>query len=66
MPPFDYEDMWDDAAMVVDELEEENDATVCSVGGGGLHCDLMRGLERRGWGDMKVLALETKGADSLH
>ena len=26
----------------------------------------MRGLERRGWEDVKVLALETKGAESLN
>ena len=66
VPPFDHEDVWDGAATIIEELEEKPDVVVCSVGGGGLFCGLMRGLERRGWGDVKVLALETKGAESLH
>ena len=66
VPPFDHEDVWDGAATIVEELEEKPDAMVCSVGGGGLFCGLMRGLERRGWEDVKVWALETKGAESLY
>ena len=66
VPPFDHEDVWDGAATIVEELAEKPDAMVCSVGGGGLFCGMMRGLERRGWEDVKVLALETKGAESLH
>ena len=66
VPPFDHEDVWDGAATIIEELAEKPDAVVCSVGGGGLFCGLMRGLETRGWGDVKVLALETKGAESLH
>lgn len=66
VPPFDHEDVWDGAATMIEELAEKPDAVVCSVGGGGLFCGLMRGLEKRGWGDVKVLALETKGAESLH
>ena len=66
VPPFDHEDVWDGAATIVEELEEKPDAVVCSVGGGGLFCGLMRSLETRGWEDVKVLALETKGAESLH
>ena len=66
MPPFDHEDVWDGAATMIDELPEKPDAVVCSVGGGGLFCGLMRGLERRDWSDVKVLALETQGAESLH
>lgn len=66
VPPFDHEDVWDGAATMVEELEEKPDAVVCSVGGGGLFCGVMRGLEKRGWGDVTVLALETKGAESLH
>ena len=66
VPPFDHEDLRDGAATIIEELEEKPDVLVCSVGGGGLFCGLMRGLERKGWGDVKVLALETKGAESLH
>ena len=66
VPPFDHEDVWDGAATMIEELAEKPDAMVCSVGGGGLFCGVMRGLERKGWGDVKVLTLETKGAESLH
>ena len=66
VPPFDHEDVWDGAATMIEELVEKPDAMVCSVGGGGLFCGMMRGLERRGWGHVKVLALETRGAESLH
>ena len=66
VPPFDHEDVWDGAATIVEELEEKPDALVCSVGGGGLFSGLARGLDRKGWGDVTVLALEPKGAESLH
>ena len=66
VPPFDHEDVRDGAATIIEELEEKPDAMVCSVGGGGLFSGLMRGLDRKGWEDVKVLALETKGAESLH
>ena len=66
VPPFDHKDVWDGAATMIEELVEEPDAIVCSVGGGGLFCGVMGALERRGWDDVKVLALETKGAESLH
>jgi L-serine/L-threonine ammonia-lyase len=41
------------------------DAIVCSVGGGGLFCGIMQGLEECGPGNTKVFAVETLGADSL-
>ncbi len=66
VPPFDHEDVWDGAATIVEEMEEKPDAVICSVGGGGLLCGVMRGLERKGWGDVQVLVVETKGAESLH
>ena len=65
VPPFDHEDVWDGAATIVEELEEKPDAVICSVGGGGLFCGVMRGLERKGWEKVQVLVLETKGAESL-
>lgn len=42
------------------------DAIICSVGGGGLFAGVMQGLEYVGWTDVPVIALETKGADSLN
>ena len=66
VPPFDHWDVWDGNASIVEELDERPDAVVCSVGGGGLFCGVQLGLERRGWGDVPVLALETEGAESLN
>lgn len=40
------------------------DAIVCSVGGGGLFCGIMQGLSTHSL-TPRVLALETRGADSL-
>ena len=70
VPPFDHEDIWEGAAGLVDEvraqMEGVPDALVCSVGGGGLLVGLARGLERAyGPEVVPVVAVETKGADSL-
>lgn len=71
VPPFDHPDVWAGAATLVGEVEkqlegERPDAVVCSVGGGGLLCGIIQGLEERwGRGAVDVLAMETKGADSL-
>ena len=65
VPPFDHPDVWAGHATIVEELPEKPDALVCSVGGGGLFSGVQIGLEKRGWGDVNVLALETEGAESL-
>ena len=65
VPPFDHEDVWEGNASMIDELDEKPDAIVCSVGGGGLFCGVMQGLEKRDWNDVDVLAVETEGAASL-
>ena len=66
VPPFDAQEIWDGHATMIPEVLEQlggaPDAVVCSVGGGGLFCGIMQGLEGE---DTKVLAVETKGADSL-
>ena len=62
VPPFDHEDIWDGNATIVDEVAQQlrtldgpdsgpPDAIICSVGGGGLFCGIMRGAERNGWLD---------------
>ena len=66
VPPFDHVDVWNGNASIVDELVERPDVIICSVGGGGLFCGVQIGLERRGWEDVPVLAVETKGAASLY
>ncbi|KAL9616368.1 MAG: hypothetical protein Q9160_008762 [Pyrenula sp. 1 TL-2023] len=71
VPPFDHEMIWEGVSTMVDEIKsqlspgEKPDGIICSVGGGGLFCGVMRGLDRHGWGDVPVLAMETIGADSL-
>jgi L-serine/L-threonine ammonia-lyase len=71
VPPFDHPDIWEGAATIVEELDEQighYDGVVCSVGGGGLFSGIMQGLLRSGQRRSKpvrVLAMETEGADSL-
>ncbi|KAL8975433.1 MAG: hypothetical protein Q9197_000331 [Variospora fuerteventurae] len=75
VPPFDDPEIWEGHSTLVKEVsaqlqekgEEGADAMVCSVGGGGLLCGVLLGLERERWGSScAVLALETEGADSLN
>lgn len=75
VPPFDHNEIWEGnstlAQEVADQMRgmegEQPDAMVCSVGGGGLLCGVLLGLERQHWSkSCKVLALETEGADSLN
>ncbi|KAJ4364461.1 catabolic L-serine/threonine dehydratase [Neocucurbitaria cava] len=72
VPPFDNSDVWDGHATLVEEVfeqlgpnEQPPDAIVCSVGGGGLFCGIMQGLEKVNHPDLQVLAVETEGAHSL-
>lgn len=74
VPPFDAEMVWEGHSTLVTEvkhqLEQKHagtpDAIVCSVGGGGLFSGIMMGLEREGWENVQVLAMETDGAQSLN
>ncbi|KAL4933709.1 putative L-serine dehydratase [Aspergillus undulatus] len=78
--PFDHPEVWEGAGTMVDEIARQMpprrgtafpaDAVVCSVGGGGLFNGVVQGLGRytqsqEGKGNVRVLAVETKGADSL-
>ena len=73
IPPFDHPAIWTGASSMVQELAAQMggakpDAIVCSVGGGGLFCGLMQGLDdiQDGFSKgVKVMAVETEGADSL-
>ena len=74
VPPFDSPLIWDGHSTLVTEVKQQMernkagtpDAVVCSVGGGGLFAGVMMGLEREGWQSVKVLAMETEGAQSLN
>jgi L-serine/L-threonine ammonia-lyase len=72
VPPFDHPLIWEGASSIVSEVArqmpngERPDAIICSVGGGGLFVGIKQGLEAVGWGDTRVVAVETKGAESLN
>lgn len=67
--PFDDPLLWTGHASMIDEVAAAGfkpDAVVLSVGGGGLLSGVVEGLQRNGWHDVPVLAVETDGAASLH
>ncbi|KPC49645.1 pyridoxal-phosphate dependent enzyme [Amantichitinum ursilacus] len=67
--PFDDPLLWAGHASMIDEVAQtafKPDAVVLSVGGGGLLCGVVEGLQRNGWHDVPVIAVETHGAGSLH
>ncbi|KAM3075616.1 catabolic L-serine/threonine dehydratase [Clarireedia jacksonii] len=89
VPPFDHPDIWRGNSTMIPEIIEQLqdhrignpsftgalDAIVCSVGGGGLLCGIMQGLEEASLlpspkspspsPSPQILAVETAGASSL-
>lgn len=66
--PFNHPYLWEGHASLVDEIAAVSpapDAIVVAVGGGGLMCGVAEGLERNGWKDTAIVAVETAGAASL-
>ena len=66
--PFDDPLLWEGHATMVAEVAEAGlkpDAVLLSVGGGGLLCGVVQGLQAQGWADVPVVAVETTGAASL-
>ncbi len=63
--PFDDPLVWAGHATMIDEMAHDGsakpDAIVVSVGGGGLLSGVVEGLRRNGWGDVAVVAVETRG-----
>ena len=67
--PFDDPLLWTGHATLIDEVAAAGvkpDAVVLCVGGGGLLSGLIEGLDRNGWQDVPVYAVETAGAASFH
>lgn len=68
--PFDDPIVWSGHSIMVDEIAEDLKTTpsmiISSCGGGGLICGIIEGMRRHGWTSVPILALETKGADSLN
>lgn len=61
------EEMTKHYAMMGNAAKPANvDAIMCSVGGGGMFCGIMQGIEELGKrNSTKVIAVETEGADAL-
>lgn len=56
---------------MISEVQEQLDGDtpaviVVSVGGGGLMNGVLEGMQRVGWGNVPLVAMETVGADSLN
>jgi L-serine/L-threonine ammonia-lyase len=68
VPPFDHPTIWAGHSTMIDEVVQQNDkpdAVVAVVGGGGLLCGVLEGMERHGWFDVPVFSVETEGAASF-
>lgn len=66
--PFDDPLIWQGHSTMVDEIVHSGvrpAVIVLSVGGGGLLSGVVQGLQRHGWTDVPIVAVETTGADSL-
>ncbi|MNK66512.1 Phenylserine dehydratase [compost metagenome] len=66
--PFDDPLLWQGHAGMIDEVASAGlkpDAVVLSVGGGGLLAGVAEGLQRNGWDEVAIVAVETQGAASL-
>ncbi len=67
--PFDDPNIWEGHASIVDEISSAGimpDGVILSVGGGGLLCGVVEGLQRNSLKNVPILAVETEGADSLY
>ncbi|MBI4356483.1 MAG: pyridoxal-phosphate dependent enzyme [Gammaproteobacteria bacterium] len=65
--PFDHPIIWAGHETLMEEVKEERfkpGGVVLSVGGGGLLCGVVAALEKFGWKDIPVIAVETEGAAS--
>ncbi|XP_063971079.1 L-serine dehydratase/L-threonine deaminase-like isoform X1 [Lytechinus pictus] len=69
--PFDHPDVWEGHETMILEIQNQlhgkkPDVVVTCVGGGGLLCGVVQGLQRVGWSDVPVVAMETFGAESFN
>ncbi|XP_063171946.1 serine dehydratase-like [Candoia aspera] len=68
--PFDHPLVWKGHSTIIKELKNslatKPGAIVLSVGGGGLLAGVAAGLQEVGWPTVPIIAVETKGADSLN
>jgi L-serine/L-threonine ammonia-lyase len=70
IPPYENPLLWTGHSTVVDEIYDELEGDepstiILSVGGGGLLCGVLEGLDRNNRGNCNVIAAETDGASSF-
>lgn len=66
--PFEHPLLWEGHSSIIDECAsgmEEPDAVIVSVGGGGLMCGVLQGMQKNNWNRAKVIGAETHGAASF-
>lgn len=66
--PFDHPLIWRGHATLIHEIYAEGfkpDAIVVAVGGGGLFCGIVQGLQEVGWNEIPIITAETEGAASF-
>uniref|UniRef100_A0A3B5KHZ6 L-serine ammonia-lyase n=1 Tax=Takifugu rubripes TaxID=31033 RepID=A0A3B5KHZ6_TAKRU len=72
VPPFDHPLLWQGHASMIAEAaaslgpDVKPGAVVISVGGGGLLCGVVQGLQDVGWTDVPIIAMETDGANCFN
>jgi len=69
--PFDDPLVWEGHTSMMAEVKEQLGGAkprcvVVAVGGGGLLTGVIQGLQKNGWNDVPVIAMETVGAASFH
>lgn len=65
IPPFDHPILWDGHASLIDEVANKGikpDAVVAAVGGGGLACGILQGMQNNQWNSTTLITAETEGA----
>lgn len=68
IPPFDHPLLWAGHATMIKEVAYHGikpDVVMVSVGGGGLSCGVLEGMEQQGWYDVPFIGVETDGAASF-
>lgn len=66
--PFDHPLIWEGHSTLIEEIDAQGlkpGAILTAVGGGGLLCGILQGLQKLNWQDVSVITAETEGAASF-
>ena len=69
IPPFDHHLIWQGHATLVDELKVQipkPEVMIAAIGGGGLSCGILQGLQQNAWQDVPLITVGTVGADAFY